>query len=270
MNTQTNTSLAEKEQKLTGILKELGRTVIAFSGGVDSTLLLYAASQALGKNAMSVTIAGPYIPKWEVEEALEFTNKFNISHEVIEIEFPEALRKSPENRCYHCKSILFAGLKKYAAKRNAILIEGTNHDDLGDYRPGLKALRELKVRSPLLEAGLTKQNIRDLSEKWKLPTWNKPAYACLLTRIPFGDHVTEQSLRMIETAETDLIQLGFRAVRVRHYGDLARIELPPERLPEAATEPTRTKIITAVKNAGYKFVTLDLSGYRMGSLNPAK
>ncbi len=263
-------ALDAKRDALSEILLKLEKVVVAFSGGVDSSLLLYAAKQALGDNTIGVTITSPYIPQWEIDEALEFSRENNIRHELVEAPILEALRSSPEDRCYQCKTFLFTELKTFAAKHNSVLIEGTNHDDLGDYRPGLKALDELSIRSPLLEAGLTKQDIRDLSEAWALPTWDKPAYACLLTRIPCGDHVSKSGLRQIEMAETALMDLGFRAVRVRHYGKLARIEVPPEQVTKAATDPIREQIVAAVKSAGYRFVTLDLSGYRMGSLNPKK
>ncbi len=255
-----------KLKELERILLSMQRIVVAFSGGVDSTFLLYAAHKWLESNAIAVTIATPYIPKWEINEATAFTKEFGIRHSIIELDFPPFLRDNPEDRCYQCKSFLFQKLRQFAEDENAILTDGTNHDDTGDYRPGLRALTELKVRSPLLEAKLGKNDIRELSRDWGLSTWDKPAYACLMTRVPFGTTISDGELRQIEQAETALMELGFRAVRVRHHGNLARIELPQQEIIKA-TE-MRREITACLQQAGYRFVTIDLNGYAMGSFNP--
>jgi uncharacterized protein len=181
---------------------------------------------------------------------------------------PQNIIHNPPERCYLCKTILFSELRRLADKNNAVLVDGSNFDDIGDYRPGLRALKELGVRSPLMEAELTKTDIRAISEEWNLPTYDKPAYACLLTRIPFGTGITPEILHRIEIAETALINIGFSAVRVRHHDDLARVELPPEDIARAIKY--REKVAGILKKSGYRFAALDLDGYRMGSLNPQK
>jgi uncharacterized protein len=255
----------EKLKKLNSILKELRNIVVAFSGGVDSSFLVYAAHRLPECKVTAVTITAPYIPQWEINEAKDFADRYGIRHYLLQLDIPKTVAENTKERCYICKSILFSKLRAFAEDHNAALVEGTNNDDTSDHRPGLRALKELSIRSPLLEAGLTKDDIRAISKEWQLPTHNKPAYACLLTRIPFDTTVTPQILQMIETAETSLIKLGFRAVRVRHHGDLARIELPPQELEQALKH--RMEILDTVKGAGYRFVALDLEGYRMGSFN---
>ena len=262
-------SLEEKELRLSAVLQEARRAVVAFSGGVDSSMLLYAAHRTLGDNATAVTIATPYIPEREIEEAKDFCRRYAILHKIIMLDFPDFLRGNPLDRCYHCKHYLFSILREFAERKNAVLMDGTNYDDSSDYRPGLRALSELGVSSPLLEVGLSKKEIRGLSEKWHLPTADKPAYACLLTRLPFDTRIEDADLERIESAEKVLFSLGFQAVRVRQHGDMARIELAPDRIAAAVQPETRQQIVNALQASGYRHVTLDLNGYRMGSFNPA-
>jgi uncharacterized protein len=267
MPSQLPNNLISKFKRLSDIITESHKVSVAFSGGVDSSLLLYAAHRILGNNASAITIDTPYTQNWERDEARDFCREYSIGHTVIRMEIPAEINDNPANRCYICKLALFRKLQTVADQHHAVLIEGTNFDDLDDYRPGLAALRELQIRSPLLEAEFTKDDVRQLSRHWGLPTSSKPAYACLLTRIPTDTTITTEALVMIEAAERALIKLGFPAVRVRHHDNLARIELPPEQIDRATREPTRSAIAAALKQAGYSFVTIDLSGYHMGSFN---
>lgn len=261
----------KKLKKLDSILMDMNSFVVAFSGGVDSTFLLHRASQLKNIRYTAVTIRTTYIPKREIEEAVEFCMENNIRHNVVDLPFPEVIRENPPERCYKCKKELFGFLKDYAEKNNYTYIaDGTNSDDQGDYRPGLKALAEMEIKSPLMEAGLTKQEIRDISKISGLPTWDKPAYACLLTRIPYNTTVTDKDLRKIEEAEQFLFEKGFFGARVRVHGDTARIECMPGYLSKIVNDPNREQLIAHLKKIGFRFISLDLEGYRTGSLNPEK
>lgn len=256
----------EKYQLLIQTLKKLKNVVVAFSGGVDSTFLLHAAKEALGENVTAVTIVSPYIPKWEVEEARTWTEKMGISHVFLETGIIDEIRNNPKDRCYLCKRVVFGKIKDYAEKTGVhAVLDGTNVDDLSDYRPGLKALSELQVISPLKECGLGKEEIRQLSHILGLETWNKPAYACLLTRIPYDTELKEEDFRKIEEAEVFLIKMSFPAVRVRAHGDVARIEVPKDQRQRFFDEAVMDDVVRGVKEAGFAFVALDLEGYRMGS-----
>lgn len=258
----------EKGLRLLGSLRSLERAVVAFSGGLDSTFLLHAARQALGDGVLAVTLATPYTPKAELEEAKAAAAAMGVRHVLLETPIPEALRANPPERCYLCKKSLF-GLVLEAARREGIahVLDGTNVDDLGDHRPGIKALGELGIRSPLLLEALTKQDIRELSRLHGLAGWDKPASACLLTRLPHGARVEEAELRRIDEAEQYLRKLGFPAVRLRSHGDVARIEVPPDRVADVAAADRRHGIDARLKALGYRHVAVDLAGYRMGSLN---
>ncbi|MCK4700476.1 MAG: ATP-dependent sacrificial sulfur transferase LarE [Bacteroidales bacterium] len=259
----------EKYKKLTQILESLGSVAVAFSGGVDSSLMIYIAHKILKNKAKAYTIKTPYIANWELDEAKEFCSNYKIPIQILELPFDNALLNNPDDRCYICKTILFKKLKEITRQDGYnFVVDGTNHDDQNDFRPGLKALVELKIRSPLKEAGITKKEIRDISKYYGLPTWDKPAYACLLTRMPHNNAVSPNSLRRIGLAEKFLIDSGFRAVRVRSHNDLARIEVNPEDIPKLANIPLSKKITKKLKQLGFIYVTLDLEGYRTGSLNP--
>lgn len=266
------TAVDAKYEALLARLAPKGRAVVAFSGGQDSTLLLFAAGQALGDGALAVTIAAPYSPKDELADAREMAQEMaqtlGVRHRVIDVPLPEELRHNPPERCYLCKKALFARLLDIARAEGAPhVLDGTNLDDLGDHRPGFKALAELGVESPLLEAGLGKRDIRELSKRFGLPTWNKPAGACLLTRLPHGAAVHEAELARIDHGEKLLRRLGFPAVRLRSHGDVARIEVPRERLADLLEADRLHGVDAGLKALGYRHVAVDLAGYRMGSLN---
>jgi uncharacterized protein len=258
-----------KREKLDSILKELKSFVVAFSGGVDSSFLLYRANALKKLNTVGVTIRTPYIPGFEIEEAVEFAKTYKINHRVIDLSFPETIRNNPPDRCYICKKTLFSELLSFAGENGyKYVVDGTNADDTGDFRPGLKALRELEIRSPLLEAGLTKKEIRELLRQEGLSVWDKPAMACLLTRIPYNTQVSESMLKMVEQAEYFLLDKGYPGARVRIHGDLARIECLPGYFEKITQSPDKELIINNLKKIGFRYVSLDLEGYRSGITNP--
>jgi len=260
-----------KSLKLNSILKELSSFVVAFSGGVDSSFLLHRAHSVRKSGIIAITIRTPYIPSREMDEAIEFTKTYGIKHKILDIAFPDMIRTNPIERCYLCKKTLFTELLTFAKENNyKYVIDGTNADDTGDFRPGMKALKEMGIRSPLLESGLTKKDIRELSRREGLDIWDKPAMACLLTRIPYDTEVTEGMLRMIEQAENMLFEKGYPGTRVRIHGDVARIECLPGYIEKIIHNPDREHIITDLKKIGFRYVSLDLEGYRIGSSNPEK
>lgn len=258
-----------KERALRDTLSSLGSVVVAYSGGVDSAYLAYVAHDTLGERSIAVTADSPSYPDRHRQMAVQTAALCGFRHEVIhtsELERPE-YSANPANRCYYCKHELYTHLSRLAATRAAVVVDGNNADDRGDYRPGRQAAREFGVRSPLDDVNLGKQEIRDLARLAGLPVWDEPASACLSSRIPFHTEVTESKLRQIERAEHAVRKLGFRVCRVRHHDDLARLELDPSELPRALEPSVRALLVRDVKAAGYRHVTIDLQGYRTGSLN---
>lgn len=263
-------TLASKEARLRGILGSADSMVVAFSGGVDSAYLAWAATQVIGPAALCVTADSPSYPDRHRQLALRTARECGLRHEIIhttELERSD-YRANPVNRCYYCKHELYGTLARLARDRRiALVTDGSNADDRGDYRPGRQAAREFGVRSPLDEADLTKSDIRELARRAALPVWDEPASACLSSRIPYHSEVTEDKLRMIERAEAVLHAMGFRVCRVRHHDALARIELGPDDIARALDPTARARIGDELRRIGYRYVTVDVQGYRMGSLN---
>ena len=268
--TEATTETEAKLEHLRAALREIGSAVVAFSSGVDSTFLLRVAHEELGERVVAATIRSHTFPKRELDEAAAFCRAEGVRHKIIdseELDIP-GFAENPPDRCYHCKRELFSKLLAFARENGlAAVLEGSNLDDDGDYRPGRRAIRELGIVSPLHEAGLTKAEIRALSREMGLPTSNKPSFACLASRFPYGERITAAALERVEKAEQWLLDagLGLTQLRVRSHGNLARIEVPPDAIPHLAARAA--EIAAAFKELGFAYVTLDLRGYRTGSMN---
>ena len=262
--------LSQKEQKLFEVLRGLERVIVAYSGGTDSAYLAWAAHNVLGERAVAITADSASIPASHKRDAEGFVRNFGIPHEYIEtreFENPDYL-KNDANRCFHCKDELFTRLEEVARERGiANIIYGVNQDDLGDYRPGQNAAQQHRVKAPLVEAGLSKAEIRELSRIAGLPTWDRPAAACLSSRIPYGTPVTIQNIKTVEVGEEEMKALGFRQFRTRFHGELVRIEIARDEMEKALNLEMAGKLTAIFRKLGYQFVTLDLQGYRQGSFN---
>ncbi|MBM3280552.1 MAG: ATP-dependent sacrificial sulfur transferase LarE [Candidatus Handelsmanbacteria bacterium] len=266
-------ALAEKLNRLNALLRSMGRVLIGYSGGVDSAMLAVAAHRVLGENAIAVTADSESYATGELEAAFDITQRFGIRHLVVrtsELDNPEYVA-NPSNRCYFCKQELFTHMQRLAGELKVEhILYGQNADDAGDFRPGSLAARDYGVRAPLMEAGLTKADIRELARRWEVPVWNRPAMACLSSRFPYGTAITTEGLRMVDQAENFLRQRGFSQLRVRHHVDLARIELPAPDLDRLLADPGLCAALSAAfAGYGYRRVTADLRGFRSGSMNEA-
>jgi uncharacterized protein len=264
--------LQAKQDKLFGVLRDLGEVLVAYSGGTDSAYLAWAAHQVLGGRAVAITADSPSIPESHKRDAAEYARICGFRHELIptfEFDNPDYI-KNDKDRCFHCKDELFLRLEEIAAERGVeYIVYGVNKDDLGDYRPGQTAAKIHQVKAPLVEAGLTKAEIRQLSRAAGLPFWDRPAAACLSSRIPYGTPVTIETIKTIETGEEAIKALGFRQFRVRFHGDVVRIEIAREELEKALNLDIASRMVAIFKPLGFHYVTLDLEGYRQGSLNAA-
>jgi uncharacterized protein len=265
-------ALQAKQERLFAILAGLGETLVAYSGGTDSAYLAWAANKALGEKAVAVTADSASIPESHKRDAAEYARVCGFRHEFIqtrEFENPDYV-KNDKNRCFHCKDELFTRLEEVARERGvATIIYGVNKDDLGDYRPGQQAAKLHQVKAPLVEAGLAKAEIRELARLAGLPFWDRPAAACLSSRVPYGTPVTVSTIKTIESGEEAMKALGFRQFRVRYHGELVRLEIAREELPRALSLEMAGKLTAIFKPLGFHYVTLDLEGYRQGSLNEA-
>jgi uncharacterized protein len=263
-------SVEEKQERLFSILRPMGRALVAFSGGTDSAYLAWAAHEVLNSGALAITADSASLPESHKHDAEAFVKRFGIAHEYIhtrEFENPDYLRNDAD-RCFHCKDELFTRMDEVARERGFDhILYGVNQDDLGDYRPGQAAARKHRVAAPLVDAGLSKTEIRELSQRAGLPTWDRPASACLSSRIPYGTPVTIQNVKTVETGEEELKALGFRQFRVRFHGDVVRVEIARDELPRALNMEMAARFTEIFRGLGFRYVTLDLEGYRQGSLN---
>jgi len=262
--------LREKEERLLAALGSMGRAIVAFSGGTDSAYLAWAAHRALGADALAMTADSASLPESHKRDAEEFVKRFGIAHEYIqtyEFDNPDYAANNPD-RCFHCKDELFTRLQQVGRERGyEHIVYGVNQDDLGDYRPGQNAAKKHEVEAPLADAGLTKAEIRELSRLAGLPTWDRPASACLSSRIPYGTPVTIENVKTVEVGEEEIKALGFRQFRVRFHGEVVRIEIAPDEMERALTLEMARRFTRIFKDLGFQYVTLDLEGYRQGSLN---
>jgi uncharacterized protein len=258
----------EKNQKLGEILRKMDRVIVAFSAGIDSTFVLARAAQELGERVLAVTAASETFPERELKEAIAIAKQLGVKHEIIQIvemENPHFVANNPD-RCYHCKAGLYASLTRLAKERQIPwILDGANMDDLGDYRPGRKAAKEYGVRSVLQEVGLYKSELRQLAREMGLPNWDKPSFACLSSRIPYGSRITLEKVRQLDRGEQALRDLGFHTLRIRHHDSIARIEVPREEFAKVLS--MAEQITNILKAEGFTYITLDLQGYRSGSMN---
>lgn len=262
--------LGKKYYTLLEHLKKMEKVAVAFSGGVDSSLLLIAAREALGNNAIGITVYSPSLSKCEIKNAIRFANKIGVKHIILKSsEIEEEVRKNPVNRCYFCKKSEYGMIKKEALSYGIThVVDGNNVDDRKDYRPGMKAKNELGISSPLLELTISKKEIRHYLKSMSISIWNKPANSCLYSRIPYGTEITLEDLHKIEESERFLQEHGFKKVRVRVHSNIARIEVDSIEIRRLIKAPLRNELISFMKSVGFQFITVDVEGYRMGSSNP--